>query len=55
MNSRKKHEPDAGFRVREELRRGSRAQPHDSRPNRQRTRATQKRSAIREDRGASYV
>jgi hypothetical protein len=50
----KKHEPDAGFRIRQELRKGSRTSPHDTRPNRQRSRQDAKRAAIRDsDRGFS--
>lgn len=42
------HEPDAGFRVREELRRGSRAQPHDPRPKKEKTRAGKKSRALKD-------
>lgn len=42
----KNREPDAGFRIREELRRGSRAQPHDPRPKKSKTRAGRKKIAL---------
>ncbi|UDL16085.1 hypothetical protein QEH42_gp133 [Microbacterium phage Pumpernickel] len=45
----KKNEPTVGFRIREELRRGSRTSPHeDSRTKRARTRRNAKRKAIRD-------
>jgi len=43
----KKSEPDSGYRVRQELRKGSRTSPHeDSRTKRARTRAGQKSRAM---------
>ena len=43
-----KHEPTAQYRAMQELRKGSRTSPHDTRPNRQRSRQDAKRAAMRD-------
>lgn len=48
------HRNEDLYRAMQEKRRSSAASPHDNRPNRQRTRATAKKAAIRDsDRGSS--
>jgi len=53
--SKRKNEPDTGYRVRQELRKGSRTSPHqDSRTKRARTRQAGTRHAINDSRGGSF-